>query len=214
MTRVRKLGQQELQIVSQLRNAGIPLDDEVVRELTTAGQSLSIAQVGTVVENEIFELDDGGTGFLIKLMISSDADRVISIHHIRPEIPWYEPTFRWLPKPLGRSPTARAYSFPKDGPEDLVPEVVLNHRIGRLGKFYPGDWAEGFLLGIGDEPIPEAYVDRQGVAMTLSICQSRGNVIPIDITLCCRRIRSISQRRVARTTTREPLFDLTEIAKE
>ncbi len=207
MTRVmQKLSKQELQMVSQLRNAGIPLDGEVVRKLTAAGSSLSITQSGTVVQNEVFDLNNGGTGYLISLLISNDdADRTISIDHFRLEIPWDEPTFRWLPKPFGRRPSARTYRFPRGGPEDLVPEVVLNHRIGRLGRFYPGDWIDGYLLGIGEAPIPESYIDRQGVEMTLSICESRGSVIPLDITLCCRRIRA-SRRGLSRGALRANRF--------
>jgi hypothetical protein len=171
----KKVAQEELQLLSALRDAQIPLDDEVTEGMKVASRALSIYQTGSVNENDIFELDFGGTGFMLSIAICNDSNRIISLQAFHLAMPWPETDFRWLEDPLRSVPREYTYSFFEGGPVAFEREVVLNHRLGRRGRLCPGDSFEGLLLGMGQLPIPDKHRDGQGLRTQLSIFDGQGN---------------------------------------
>ena len=171
-----RVSQEELQGFSELRRAGIPLDEAVVEEIETASRGLVIRQSGNVAENCVFDLYSGGAGYMLATAIYNPSKRIHWAHEARLKLLWPESDFRWLENPLGKIPREYDYSFPPHGPEGFDPADVLNHRLRRGCRIYPDpdDCLEGLLLGVGQSPIPEQYVDRQGLKMRLSIYDERG----------------------------------------
>ena len=171
----------------QLRSGGIPLDEEVLESIEAACRGLSIHPAGNMPDTRIFELDSGGWGLMVSLAIHNDSPRILWLNEFRPEIPWWEPRFRWLEYPLGKVPREYTYSFPDPGPVGFEPDDVLNHRLGRKGRLCPGDWIEGLLLGVGQEPMPSDYQDRQLLVMRLWVFDERGSKFGADIKLLVER---------------------------
>ncbi len=200
-----KLSKEQLVLASQLRGAGIPLDAEVLEAMQAACRGLSIYQTGTVVENRICDLVSGGWALMISLAICNDSPRILWLHEFRLEIPWWEPQFRWLEYPLGKVPREYTYSLPDPWPAGFEPDDVLNHRVGRKGRLYSGDCIEGLLLGVGQEPMPSHYQDRQALDMRLWVFDERGNRFGADVKLLVDRSalrvreKKLAQRKLART---------------
>ncbi len=200
-----KLSAQELLLASQLSGAGIPLDAEVLEATEAACRGLAIYQGPNIPDTQIFDLDSGGTGYMLTIAMRSDSPRTLWLHEFRLEIPWWEPRFRWLEYPLGKAPREYTYSFPDPGPVGFEPDDVLNHRLGRKGRLYPGDWIEGLLLGVGQEPMPSHYQDRQALDMRLWVFDEQGNRFGapikflVDRSALRVREKKLGQRKLART---------------
>ncbi len=184
-----RVSNEELKLLGNLQREGVPFDGEVLEDLKAASRGLSIYQTGSILENTVFDLNFGGSGYMISLVIANDADTVICPHEFRLEIPWHEPQFRWLEDPSRKSPREYTYSFPRRGPEGFERSVVLNHRLGRKGKLNPGGELDGLLLGVGQAPIPDEYSDRRGLLTRLSIFDERGNCYESDVELLVIRER-------------------------
>ena len=139
----------ELARAAELRDLGIPLDGEVLAEMQAACRGLNVSQHPDPLQSSVFDLDSGGTGYMLSIAIDNDSERVIRGVTARLETPWWEPNFGWLIDPRRRTPREHTYSFPDSGPVGFEPEAILNHRLGRGTSLYPGDSLEACSLGSG-----------------------------------------------------------------
>jgi hypothetical protein len=206
---MEKMSLEALALARQLRDAGIPLDGEVLEEAANRTCSrLSVFQNSNFVETNVFDLESGGTGYILSVMVHNESDQVVQLQAFRLEIPWWENSFRWLQDPFRESPRQYTYSYPAPGPAGFERDVVLNHRLGDQGRIMPGDWLEGLLLGVGDEPIPEEHCDRQRIEMPLSIFDGQGNRYQLDARFYVSRAkrREIRQPRVRSARPRARIF--------
>ena len=185
----------DLLVFSELRAAGIPLDDEVGHELIASGLGLLIYQV---TPGRIFALDGGGTGYMVGVGVRNDSYRITSPHAFRLEIPWEEERFAWLEPSSLRTPPRKVYRWPGRDSGGLPACEVLNHRLGAKGKLFPGDCLEGYLLGAGDAAIPRTYCDGQFAITKLSIFDGRGDQYEAELRLRVTRTDSVAQPRVER----------------
>ena len=85
--------------------------------------------------------------------------------------------------PIRRGPAAGTYDFPESKPVNFLSDDVLNRRIRSHTRFFRGEYFEGLLLGMGDETMPEKYVDRMPVPINLSLVQTNGRVATIEMEL-------------------------------
>jgi len=143
---------------------------------------LAVTPSDSVVTNQLFDLNDGGTGFIAEMLCENNTERAIRIDHVRVELPRFEPRFRLL-TPIRRGPAAGTYDFPEPGPVNFLSNDVLNRRIRSHARFLLGEYFEGLLLGMGDETMPEKYVDRMPVRIRLSLFQTNGRVATIEMKL-------------------------------
>ncbi len=153
---------------------GIPLDEDVLEEMKAARRGLEIYQVGTIIENVVFELDSGGTAYMLAAAIHNDSDQILRPQEPRLEMAWPESHFRWLENPLARVPREYVYSFPSPGPAGFDRDAVLNHRLRPGCKLGPGDSLEGLLLGVGQASVP-------------NLLDGRGNRYASDVILTVSR---------------------------
>ena len=184
MTKVRP---DELFRMTQILASGIPLDDGVMEDLRASCRGLSIGQTGTLLENTVFDLEDGGTGYIVSIAINNTFAKTVRIDQYRLEPPWPESGFHWLQDPLKKMPRESTYSFPRYGPEGFDRECVLNHRVGHHGRLLPDDCIEGLLCGVGQAYIPDGYQHRQRLQMQLSIFDGRGQRTTIELNVLTNR---------------------------
>ena len=196
-----KLSAQEILLTSQLSGAGIPLDEEALEDMQAACRGLSMFQTGTICETRIFDLDSGGMALMASLAICNDSRRNVWLQEFRVDIPWWEPHFQWLEDPARKAPREFAYSFPPLGPTGFERDIVLNHRRRRNGFLGPGDYIEGLLLGVGQEPIPSNYRNRQPLDMRVWVFDERGNRFGSDV-------KFLVTRRGKRLCAKKPLESL------
>jgi hypothetical protein len=201
------MSSKDLALAGQLLDAGIPLDGDVLEEAAARTCSrLSVFQSPNFIETNVFDLESGGTSYILSVALHNESDQVVRLQAFRLGIPWWENSFRWLEDPFRKS--EYTYSFPAPGPAGFERDVVLNHRLGDQGRIMPGDWLEGLLLGVGDEPIPEEHCDRQRIEMPLSIFDGQGNRYQLDARFYVSRAkrREIRQPRVRSARPRARIF--------
>jgi hypothetical protein len=197
-----RISSEERALLHDLSQRGIALDATVLRDLDVGNSRFSVIQHESL-GNKVFDLDAGGAGYLFELSIYNTTRRFVRITEIHLQMPWEEPYFRWLPRPL-KGP-GRGYCFPAPGEQGIDPRIVINHRIGE--RITPGGLLEGFLLGIGESPIPESYRDRTRIAVCFSMFDGRDD--PCSVTLNLRVHRKPSPRvKQSDITRREPLFSV------
>ncbi|MGB8591992.1 MAG: hypothetical protein WA755_00280 [Candidatus Acidiferrales bacterium] len=168
---------------SEFRNAGIPLDEEVVRDATAAGRGLSVYQVG---RSQITDLELGGTGYLLGIGIRNESNRILSPCAYRLELPWDDEQFGWLEPSSLRKQAGKIYGWQGEGP-GYPANVVLNHCVGARSRLFPGDCLEGWLLGTGQATIPGAYRDRERVKAGLTVFDGRANRYAMDVKFAVHR---------------------------
>jgi hypothetical protein len=184
-----KLNEDELGF-SDLQRAGIPLDKGILDGIKAASQGLSVFQTGSLVENTVFDLDSGGSGYMLSVAIHNDSNRPVRLHEFRLKLLWNEAQFRWLSDPFRALPRKYAYSFPGRRSIEFEREAVLNHHLCNAGKLNPGGSCEGLLLGMGDAPIPPEYQKRQALKTSLFVFDSQGRHSVSSFQLCVERTRS------------------------
>lgn len=177
----------------RLRSAGCPLEfDE--DGLGSGPQGLSTIQIDNPPENFIFDLDSGGAGYILHIVVCNDLARSVRIEQFRLEPPWEDPGFRWLDDPYTSVPRRDVYSVPGT-PLCFERAAVLNHRTGRKGKVLPLDSVDGLLLAVGPRPIPDHYALGFKLRTTLSIVDGRGKTYRSKVWLWGQRSLKLIRRR-------------------
>ena len=97
-----------------------------------------------------------GTGFKINLVVTSKISG-FAVSGIELKLPWKHTHVQWLEDPKLIVSRSLCYRFFGTETLEIERELVLNHRLKVTRLFSRGESAEGFLLGIGSEPIPEEY---------------------------------------------------------
>ncbi len=180
---------------------GTPLDEEVLEGMRAASRGLSLHQTGTTLDTTVFDLDSGGTGYMLCLAICNDSDRTLRHAEARLKLPWWEPRIRWLSDPARQVPRQFTYEFPGSSLVGIERDAVLNHRLGKT-KIFPGDSLEGLLLGLGEETIPDEYQDRQCVVAQFSLFDARGNRSDLDVSFLVQQDGRSRRRRVGANSSR------------
>jgi hypothetical protein len=204
----------DLEVLLDLQRGGVPFDKQVLEDLKTASRGFSIYQTGTSVDSSVFDLDFGGSGYMLNVVMCNDSSRIISAREFQLDIPWDGPNFRWLDDPFRKSPRQYEYSFPRHGPEGFDREAVLNHRLGKHGRLNPREQLEGLLLGVGQAPIPKKYSDRQCLVTRLYVLDDLGNryqgIIKLGVSReghvgsgPAQKMQRDKKRQAGRVSTRE-----------
>jgi hypothetical protein len=192
---ITKVSPDELLRMKQIIASGIPLDDAVMENLGASCRGLLVRQTGPFLENMIFDLKYGGTGYILSIAVDNDSTQPLRVEQYRLEQPWPESDFHWLEDPLRKTPRERTYSFPERGPEAFERECVLNHRVGRRGRLLPGDCIEGLLCGVGQARIPDEYHHNQSLSMRLSVLDGRGQKTELLVEFILNREEQIRRHR-------------------
>jgi len=204
--------QGDLTLFSELTAGGIPLDEEVVESLKASGGGLSIYQSLTTFESYITDLEFGGTGYVLSLEIYNGSDQILWPRAYRLTPLANEREFRWLeilsPRVEGEPP----YQFPRETSGGFGDAEVLNHRLGRKYRLYPGDSLDGLLLGAGQQPLLPEYRNGQLLDVTLSIFDQRDIRYDANMELVVNRKPPVKQHTRRRNQTR--LRDLFREARE
>jgi hypothetical protein len=151
---------------------------------------VEIHQVGGVHESTLFDLPNGGAGYIFEVEIINQTSKAIYCSGI-PELrmPWEDSLFSWLPdpretprrtsyyriKPNGRreriDAVSESYSFPGGAQLEYPRALVLNHRLAN-GVLAPGRPLRGLLLASGNR-MPSGLLHGQWLEPTFSITSSR-----------------------------------------
>lgn len=185
-------------LARRLRAVGVPLRDAE----DTTQYELRIDQVGGVNESQVFDLDCGGTGYMLDLVITNNLPSPVTIFDFELEPPWNDPRFHWLDDPDEWEPPADSYFFPGWNRYGFPRKLVLNHRRRSKGELRPGAVREGLLLGWGYAPIPDCFTHGCSVDAKLSIVDRLEHRFSAEVSLwVCR-----SAKLIRKASKRAPLF--------
>jgi hypothetical protein len=189
------ISEKEYHHAKDLEKLGIPLDNDLLERSRGALRGFDIDQDPNIPQSRIFDAVSGGTGTLITLSIQNRTDRTIRLNHVRLDIPWCEKIY-WLEDPKRSAPAKLYYTVPNPESQRLEHDSVLNHRIGKNHKLYPGDRLLGFLLGIAPESIPADFVDRSLIRARLSMFDTKDNAYTQELkVLICRELKNRTDRQ-------------------
>ena len=204
-------GFDQLVYARRIRSAGraiyIPEDDGEVRYIPS--NALRVYQTGAIIESTAFDLG-AGTGFIINLVVTSRVSG-FAVSDIELKLPWEHTHVQWLEDPKVIDGRSRCYRFFGNETLEFERNLVLNHRLKRTQRFSAGESAEGLLLGLGSEPIPEEYPHGKMIPAFVVIYDQFARMCGVTIELWAdRSTRSI--RRAGRgTRRRKGLFDKRDV---
>jgi hypothetical protein len=198
-------GFDQLAYARRIRSAGraihIPEDDGEVRYIPSG--ALRVYQTGGIIESTAFDLG-AGTGFAINLVVTSRVSG-IAVSYIELELPWEHTHVQWLEDPKVIDGSSRCYRFFGDQNQTLEFQrnLVLNHRLKRTQRFSAGESAEGLLLGLGSEPIPEEHAHGKMIPAFVVIYDQFARMCRVPVELWADR----TARRPAGARQKGKLFD-------
>lgn len=189
------------ELTRQLVTAGVLTGDARDAITQLAPPRLLICQVDGPMLNSAFDLDCGGTGYMLSLHIAVDLP-VFSIWDWRLDPPWEDPLIQWLPEPSGGVYPGNIYQFPGRSGLEFPRDVVINHRR----KVRRGHSLDGLLLGCSFRSIPDTYKRGANIDASLVLIDEMGRKFSTPVQLCVDRMAKID-RKPTKKTKREPLFD-------
>jgi hypothetical protein len=160
--------------VQQMMRLGVPID--VTTAELTAGQpaeKLRIDHQIGAVETLMFDLDTGGTGYILSLSLTV-LRAPFAIEAFTLALPWDQRPVIWLADPAETIGPDSPYRFP--GTQSLVipRDEVINHYADAGRNLRPGKRIEGVLLGYGFDDIRECFVHGSETVGRLGIVDQFG----------------------------------------
>lgn len=142
------------QLARRMQQQGILLNVDEDSDRRVLVDGLLIYQSGGFIESAAVDYRGVATVFTIHLVITVDRNH-FAISGFELELPW-KCQVRWLEDPCQRD-DSNTYRFYKEGLPDYDRSEALNH-IADVRRSIPrGRSLAGFLLGVGDEPIPDSF---------------------------------------------------------
>ena len=201
------MDQEKLTLARRLRDAGCPLLPE--NEFVKAGsQGLSIMQEG-FFETSLFDMEPGGTGCMLYLVIANDLPRQIVLVDFELQLPWKELTFQWLADPAVHN-GGNLYRFPSNCGPEFPREDVINHRAYEKGKLGRGGFLRGVLLGFSYKALPANIKHGETLDASLSVFDVQEKCYSAEISFWIDRSAKLDPKP-ARKSTRQPLFPPEEL---
>src|SRR5579863_6743102 len=94
----KTISPQQIEFMFRLETSlGVPLDGEAVSSLRKSSRGIVVCLTGYFFENEVVELDCGGTGMTVSVGIENPSHSVITLDQYRLELPWTQ--LSWLGEP-------------------------------------------------------------------------------------------------------------------
>ena len=195
---------EQFALVRWVRERGIPIDEVEFRRMEAMAGGLIIQQTGEIVMSSASDLESGGTAFIIQLVLQNCSDRPLAPVHVKIEVPWVEPEgVRLLEDPARKRPREISYEFPGRRLCPIEREAVLNHRIGRNRPVMPRDSIDGFVLAVGEAPIPAEYCDRARIRIHVTLFDQHGGICRQPFDLMASRERRRPDRAIGHRVSRK-----------
>jgi hypothetical protein len=151
-----KIYRGDLALARRIRAAGIPIfigeDDEEPSRNPPIG--LLVYQEGVATESRAFDFY-GAAGYIIRAVVTVNLPK-FAIAGFGLELPW-KSYVRWLEDPREIDSHSIVYRFGGREFQDFGRSEVLNHRADVRHIWSRGESLKGYLLGVGNDPIPEQY---------------------------------------------------------
>jgi hypothetical protein len=192
-------------VVQQMLQLGIPMDVTRADLIASAPPpKIRIECIGGISETSAFDLDPGGTGYILSLSLAV-LRKPFAIAAFNLELPWMRKPVIWLSDPAEGDGPRNTYQFPGRHPLEFPRDVAINHHANAQRNLPPGKCIEGLLLGYGLDSIPDRIKHGGHAVGRVSITDQFGEDHSAEISFCIdRSARSGAANRVR--APRTPLF--------
>jgi hypothetical protein len=190
-----KIGTDHLALARRIRAAGCPIfipeDDSETRCIPS--DELRVYLQGSVVESSAF-VWGLMTGFKIHLVITSSKS-TFAVSRVELELPWKEDQLLWLEDPDEIGGASRCYRFYGNDILEFERNEAINHRLRVTKPFSSGESVTGYLLGLGQEAIPEAFPHGKMIPAFVILYDQFGRAFRTGVELWTDRTRQGRRRR-------------------
>jgi hypothetical protein len=135
-----------------------------------------------------------------------------AVSNIELELPWKQTYFWWLEDPDEIDGLSRCYRFVGASTLNFPRDLVINHRLRVTRAFLAGESVEGFLLGVGCDPIPAEFSQGKMIRAFLVLYDqfARSYKAPVELwadrtTRNLSPVRSRARRRGGLLDKRDPI---------
>jgi hypothetical protein len=192
-------------LVRQMHQLSVPTDVTAKDLRGPDSQSkIRIDVVGGISETTAFDLDPGGTGYILSLSLTV-LRKPFAIAAFDLALPWMRTPVIWLSDPADGDGPRNTYQFPGRHSPEFPRDVAINHRASAQRNLSPGKCIEGLLLGFGFDPIPDYFQHGGDVVGSLVVIDQFGERHSADISFWIDRSAKMSSKKRSRPL-REPLF--------
>jgi hypothetical protein len=165
--------------------------------------SLTIKQVPLPLMNKVFDLESGGSAYLLDAYFKSNVARPIRIEGVQIIPPWEGSTISLLEDDPRERSNGGFYRFPAstlafEGSE------VLNRLLSGRCKLKPRDNPEGLVMAIDSQPIPDHVLDKARIDVKLNVFDDAGNEFSSEFRLCVDRAERARQRKEEMLASSQP----------
>ena len=192
-------------LVQRMLQLGIPSDLTSADLIASSPPpKIRIECTGGVSETSAFDLDPGGTGYILSLSVTI-LRKPFAIAAFGLALPWMRTRVIWLSDPADGNGPHNTYQFPGRHPLEFPRDVAINHRANAQRNLGPGRCIEGLLLGYGLDSIPDRFKHGGHVVGRVSIVDQFSEDHSVEISFWIDRSpRSAAANRVR--TPRKSLF--------
>jgi hypothetical protein len=144
--------EQQLNLAHLLNRAGCPVQTDTGFQAPPTG--LLIEQVPEVGLNTVFDLANGGTGFVLDILIKNERHDAIWLDGFQIEGPWGHVTKSLIAAPRKSDGRYPYYCFPNDSGPAFEGAIVVNRFFTTRRRLDGKDEICGLLIGIGQRIDP------------------------------------------------------------
>lgn len=192
--------------IRRMLDLGVPID--VTRKDLTASQQQSKLridhQIGAL-ETVVFDLDTGGTGYILSLSLTV-LRGPFAIDTFTVQLPWAQRPIIWLADPAETVGPESPYRFPGTRSLVIPRDQVINHYADARRNLRPGKRIEGVLLGFGFDDIPPCFVHGSETVGKVGIVDQFGVQHSAELTFWIDRSAKV-YFKTKKTVPRSNLFD-------
>ena len=196
---------ESLELARRIRAAGvrIHIEEDDCGTLNASSGGLRVYLQGGVAESSVFDFN-GGTGVMLSLVITCNLPR-FAISAFDLELPW-RGRIQWLEDPREINGSSRGYRFGGSSLLEFDRSLVLNHVADVRHVLQRGTSFEGYLLGIGTNPISDQFVHGAMIPAFITVVDQFGHRYKSPISIWADRSEKFACAHRPKPK-RAPLFE-------
>jgi hypothetical protein len=185
--------EQQSDLAHLLNRAGCPVQTDTGFHAPPTG--LLIEQVPEVGLNTVLDLANGGTGFVLDILVKSKRHDPFWLDGFQIEDPWGHVTTSLVVAPRKSGGRYPYYCFPDDSGPAFEGAVVVNSFFTTRRRLNRNDEICGLLMALNSESIPDEVAQNTRVPVMFSVFDRRGTRFSKTFRLAVDRTERMIQQR-------------------
>jgi hypothetical protein len=189
---MKRLKEQQDDLAHLLIQGGCPVQIDTGFHASPSG--LLIEQVPELGLNAVFDLVNGGTGFLLDILVKNERHDPVWLDGCQIEDPWGHVTKSLVAAP-SKSDVKYPYYCYVDSTLAFDGEIVVNRFFSTRRRLNQNAEICGLLMALSTDSIPDEVEHNARVCVTLSVFDRRGTRFSKNFRLAVDRTERMIQAR-------------------